>query len=164
MARDSSINLENFRKTAEDHRKMYKNFLSRVDKKEVLRALPELHEKAFAEINCLQCAHCCKTYSPRFKTPDIKRISKKLKLRESELIEKYLRLDEDGDYVTRTSPCPFLGTDNHCSIYEDRPSDCRRFPYSDEDVFFKRPALTLKNSEFCPIVVSVLEGLLKKTT
>jgi len=72
MARDSSINLENFRKTAEDHRKMYKNFLSRVDKKEVLRALPELHEKAFAEINCLQCAHCCKTYSPGLK----RRISK----------------------------------------------------------------------------------------
>ena len=83
-------------------------------------------------------------------------------MKESILIEKYLRMDEEGDYVTHSVPCPFLGADNRCSIYEDRPSDCRRFPYTDEDIILKRPELTLKNSSFCPIVVSVMEGLLEK--
>jgi len=70
-----------------------------------------------------------------------------------------LRLDEDGDYVVKQSPCPFLGDDNFCSIYEHRPSDCARFPYTDEDVIWRRQALTLKNSSFCPIVYGVLEKL-----
>ena len=126
----------------------------------VLERLPEFHEAAFQQIDCLQCANCCKGYSPRFKTPDIKRISRHLKMKESEFIERYLRLDADGDYVTRSVPCPFLGADNYCSIYDVRPSDCERFPYTDEDVLVKRPTLTLKNSTFCPIVYFVLERLL----
>lgn len=81
-------------------------------------------------------------------------------MKEGEFIETYLTLDSDGDYVVKTKPCPFLGTDNYCSIYEVRPSDCHRFPYTDEDVIVKRQALTLKNSTFCPIVYYVLEGLM----
>lgn len=139
--------------------KKYKQFLQRADKNKVLKALPALHEEAFEKINCLDCAACCKNYSPRFKTPDIKRISKHLKLKESEFIDTYLRLDEDGDYVVKSKPCPFLGADNYCSIYEVRPSDCERFPYTNEDVFIKRPHITLKNAEFCPIVIHVLDRL-----
>ena len=80
-------------------------------------------------------------------------------MKESEFIDTYLRLEEDGDYVVKTTPCPFLGQDNYCSIYEVRPSDCERFPYTDEDVLIKRPAITHKNSTFCPIVYFVLEKL-----
>ena len=79
-------------------------------------------------------------------------------MKEGAFIEKYLKLDEEGDYVVKSTPCPFLGSNNYCSIYTDRPSDCARFPYTDEDVLFKRPALTLKNVTFCPIVYSVLES------
>jgi uncharacterized protein len=77
-------------------------------------------------------------------------------------IDQYLRLDEEGDYVVKSTPCPFLGADHFCSIYEDRPSDCRRFPYTDEDVFLKRPRITLKNASFCPAVYYVLEKLMEK--
>jgi Fe-S-cluster containining protein len=52
-----------------------------------------------------------------------------------------------------------LQTDNTCQIYEARPSDCARYPYTDEDVFVKRQALTVKNSEVCPAVFSILEKL-----
>ena len=141
--------------------KKYRQFLQRADKNKVLKALPVLHDEAFSKINCLECAACCKNYSPRFKTPDIKRISKHLRLKESDFIEKYLRLDEDGDYVVKSKPCPFLGPDNYCSIYEVRPSDCERFPYTDEDVFIKRTHITLKNAEFCPIVRHVLDRLIE---
>ncbi|HEX3167445.1 MAG TPA: YkgJ family cysteine cluster protein, partial [Chitinophagaceae bacterium] len=154
--------LKNWEKRSADNQKKYKQFLQRADKNKVLKTLPDLHEEAFAKIDCLQCANCCKNYSPRFKTPDIKRISKVLGLRESDFIEKYLLVDEEGDFIVNTKPCPFLGTDNFCSIYEDRPSDCRRFPYTDEDVIIKRKELTLKNSTFCPITYYVLEKLTEK--
>ncbi|MGB8191659.1 MAG: YkgJ family cysteine cluster protein [Chitinophagaceae bacterium] len=124
-----------------------------------MKLLPELHEEAFTNINCLECANCCRNYSPRFKTPDIKRISKHMGMKEGVFIETYLRLDEDGDYVVKSSPCPFLGADNFCGIYDVRPSDCARYPYTDEDVLLKRPQLTLKNSTVCPAVHYVLEKL-----
>ena len=128
----------------------------------MLKSLPVLHEEAFEKVDCLSCANCCKNYSPRFKTPDIKRISKVLGLKESVFIDQYLKIDDEGDYVLQTKPCPFLGNDNHCSIYEDRPSDCKRFPYTDEDVFFKRQALTLKNTSFCPATYYVMERLMQE--
>ena len=152
--------LHNWEKKSAARQKDYKRFLGKADKKKVLPLLPDLHEAAFKKIDCLQCANCCKNYSPRFKPPDIKRIARHLKMRESELIDTYLRLDEDGDYVVRSTPCPFLGQDNYCSIYEVRPSDCERFPYTDEDVLIKRPAITQKNTTFCPIVYFVLEKLM----
>lgn len=152
--------LQNWAKKSAEHQKLYKNWLSRADKNKVLKRLPQLHEEAFERIDCLQCANCCKNYSPRFKTPDIKRISKHLGLKESVFIDTYLNLDSDGDYVVRSTPCPFLGTDNYCSIYDKRPSDCQRFPYTDEDVLVKRPLITLKNSSFCPAVYYVLEKLM----
>ena len=148
-------------KEAKEHQKLYKRMLEKGDKNKMLRALPELHEAAFEQIDCLQCANCCKNHSPRFKQPDIKRIARSLNMKEGDLVANYLRLDEEGDYVTKTKPCPFLAEDNTCNIYDDRPSDCERYPYTDEDVLIKRINLTLKNVTVCPITHSVLEGLLK---
>jgi Fe-S-cluster containining protein len=154
--------LKNWEKKRKDRSKLYKQYLQRPDKNKVLKLLPDFHEEAFSKIDCLSCAACCKNYSPRFKTTDIKRISKRLGMKEGVFIETYLILDEESDYVVNTKPCPFLGDDNFCSIYEDRPSDCVRFPYTDEDVFIKRPLLTQKNSEFCPAVYFVLEKLIEE--
>jgi len=153
--------LHNWEKKSAERQKTYKQWLQRADKNKVLKQLPELHEEAFSKIDCLQCANCCKNFSPRFKTPDIKRISKHLKMRESDFIETYLKVDEEGDFVVKSAPCPFLGENNFCTIYEQRPSDCHRFPYTDEDVFIKRQLLTLKNSSFCPITYFVLEKLIE---
>ena len=149
--------LENFESKSAARQKEYRKFLNDADWKKELKRLPELHDEAFREVDCLECSRCCKNYSPRFKAPDIRRIAKALKMKEGAFTDKYLKQDEDGDYVVQSHPCPFLGADNFCSIYEDRPSDCRRFPYTDEDVFFKKKNITLKNSTFCPAVYYVLE-------
>lgn len=152
--------LNNWEKKSADHQKEYKRFLQRADKNKVLKQLDDVNDEAFQKINCLECANCCKNYSPRFKTTDIKRISKHLRMKEGAFIETYLRLDEEGDYVVNSKPCSFLGADNYCTIYEVRPSDCERFPYTNEDVILKRPHLTLKNATFCPITYFVLERLI----
>ncbi len=153
--------LENWQKKSAENQKKYKQYLQRANKNRVLKALPALHDEAFEKIDCLNCAACCKNYSPRFKTPDIKRISKYLKMKEGDFIHTYLQIDKEGDYVLQTRPCSFLGADNFCSIYDVRPSDCSRFPYTNEDVIIKRQSLTLKNSEFCPAVYYVLEKLIE---
>lgn len=147
-------------KKSQIQQKQFKQLLNKMDKNKVLKQLPKLHNEAMDAINCLDCGACCKTYSPRFKTPDIKRIAKHLHLKEGVFIETYLKLDQEGDYVVQSSPCPFLGDKNYCAIYEVRPSDCARFPYTNEDVLIKRKSLTLKNASFCPIVYFVLEKML----
>jgi uncharacterized protein len=151
--------LTNWQRKTIDKQKTFKQYLSRANKNKVLKALPTLHQEAFEQINCLSCANCCKNYSPRFKSPDIKRIAKHLGIKETEFKQQYLVVDSDEDYVNKQMPCPFLADDNSCNIYEVRPSDCARFPYTDEDVILKRPAITLKNSTFCPAVYYVLEKL-----
>jgi hypothetical protein len=152
--------IEDWEKEAKEHQKAYKYMLERGNKNRMLKAMPDLHEEAFSKIDCLQCANCCKNHSPRFKQPDIKRIAKSLHIKEGDLVANYLKLDKEGDYVVRQLPCPFLAEDNTCNIYEDRPSDCRRYPYTDEDVLIKRVALTLQNALVCPATHAVLEQLL----
>jgi len=156
--------LKNWEKRSLERCKIYKTYLNKVNQKKAIPRLPQLHDLAFEKVDCLSCGNCCKGYSPRFKTPDIKRISKFVGLREGSFIDKYLKIDSDGDYVLQQTPCPFLGSDNYCSIYAERPSDCRRFPYTDEDVFVKRTAITLKNVSFCPAAYFVIEKLMESTS
>lgn len=154
------MDIVHYEKLAKEHQGQYRNFLKKANKNKVLALLPDLHDEAFQNVDCLACANCCRNYSPRFKMPDIKRIAKHLRMKESAFIETYLKLDSDGDYVVRSSPCPFLGSDNYCSIYEERPRDCARFPYTNEDVLLKQPSLTLKNATVCPAMYYVMERLI----
>ena len=153
--------LKNWEKKSGEKAKLYARFLQKPDKNAILKQLPGLHEEAFSKIDCLKCANCCKSFSPRFTPPDIKRISKYLGMKEGDFKDTYLRVDEDEDNVLREIPCAFLGADNYCSIYEVRPTDCARFPYMDDDFMLKRQPLALKNSTFCPITYYVLERLIE---
>lgn len=154
------FNQQNWQREAQKKQKENKQFLEKTKRKRGLeKHLPALHEEAFTVIDCLQCGNCCKTISPRFKKPDLERIAKYLGVKQSEMIARYLHLDTDGDYVVKNSPCPFLGSDNYCSIYEVRPRDCQKYPYTDSGDFFQYTHTTFQNSTTCPAVFFVLERL-----
>jgi len=153
--------LELLEQKAAKQRKAHQQMLSKTSRSQLLRVLPEAHQEVFNRIDCLTCANCCRNYSPRFKGPDIKRIARRLRMKESAFIEAYLVLDPDGDYVVNSRPCPFLGEDHYCRIYEDRPRDCARYPYTDEDVFIRQVRLSLKNISVCPAAYAVAERLLE---
>lgn len=120
-----------------------------------------LHEEAFEEIDCLNCANCCKTTSPAIRENDLDRLAKGLRMKPSQVVEKYLHLDDDGDYVVNTAPCPFLGSDNYCSVYEHRPTACREYPHTDRKRFHQVLDLTLKNTAICPAAYRVVEEMKK---
>ncbi len=151
--------MENLKQLAKRKKKTFSKLLKKGNRSQMIRQLPELHEQAFSKIDCLDCAACCKNFSPTFKPTDIKRISKYFGMKEGDFIEEYLQIDEDNDYVVKTKPCPFLQVDNSCGVYEVRPTDCARFPYTDSDIFVDKPGLSLKNSTFCPAAFKVLELL-----
>lgn len=128
-------------------------------KKEADRMINEQHDQIFEEIDCLKCANCCKTTGPLLTNKDIARVSSRLKMNENDFIKEYLRIDEDQDFVFKTMPCPFLGSDNYCSIYEDRPKACREFPHTDTKGQMKIAQLTRKNARICPAVSRMLQNL-----
>lgn len=118
-----------------------------------------LHEETFEKIDCLNCANCCKTTSPEFFEKDIERLSKALKMKPGAFIDQYLFLDTDGAYALRTAPCPFLGSDNFCSVYEDRPKACREFPHTNHRKMHTHIHLAAKNAEICPAVFEILSKI-----
>ena len=152
----------NWKQKSKVQQKVFRKTLEKVDEKRLIRNLPDLHHEAFSKIDCLECANCCKHHSPTFKSSDIKRISKFLGMKEIVFRKTYLHTDEENDEVLNHLPCSFLNSDNTCSIYEVRPSDCARYPYTDEDVFIKRKSLTLANSMVCPAVFTILEKISAK--
>lgn len=141
-------------------KKEYKKFFKKLksQKRNVVdAAFHEAHTEVFACTDCLQCANCCKTTGPLFTDKDIARIAKHLRLRPAEFVGKYLRVDEDGDHVLQSVPCPFLGDDNYCGMYEVRPKACREFPHTDRHNMPEIFDLTLKNASVCPAVGAVIE-------
>ena len=120
-----------------------------------------LHDSVSARTDCLKCANCCRSLGPRITDKDMERISRIMRIKTSELMEKYFRVDEDGDMVFKTMPCPFLGDDNYCAIYESRPKACREYPHTDRKRFFQIYNLSIKNAYTCPIVYEVLNEITK---
>lgn len=122
----------------------------------------DAHDAAFENIDCLQCANCCKTTSPIFYDRDIDRLAKYLKMKPSAFVSQYLHLDEVSDYVLNTAPCPFLDYENYCMVYESRPAACREYPHTNRKRFYQILDLSLKNTEICPAVVDVFKALREK--
>ena len=124
------------------------------------REIHALHNQVTEEIDCLQCGNCCKTLGPLITDVDTNRMAKALRMTPFEVVENYLKIDEDGDYVFREMPCPFLMADNYCIIYENRPKACREYPHTDRKKFYQVYNLSIKNAYTCPIAFEVLSGII----
>ena len=119
----------------------------------------QLHVEAFSTFNCLNCANCCKTVGPRLIDKDIEKLAKHLKMKVSDFTERYILTDEDGDFVFKDHPCPFLMHDNYCMVYENRPKACREYPHTDRKRFYQILELSHKNCETCPVVYEIFEEM-----
>ena len=158
------MDLERFREQAKKKSVENKKFLLGLKKKDP-RKIDDLfhttHEEVFEKTDCLTCANCCKTTSPIFYPIDIERVAKALRMKPGEFTEKYLRIDEDNDYVLKSAPCPFLDQDNYCKMYEDRPKACREYPHTNRKKMVQIMDLTYNNTLVCPAVLEIVERMKK---
>lgn len=148
------------KKKAAENRKFLAN-LKKKDSRKVDDVFHNLHDEVFQEVDCLTCANCCKTTSPIFYQNDIERVARALRMKPGDFIETYLRIDEDKDYVLKSSPCPFLDEENYCKVYNDRPKACREYPHTDRKKMVQITELTYKNTLVCPAVFEMVERLKK---
>ena len=141
---------------------VYASFLKSLRKKRI----PGLDERfieasdfAFNHINCLLCGHCCTHLGPKLNDKDINRLSKNQRMKPVHFMESYLRRDEDGDMVFQSMPCVFLGPDNLCRVYTERPSACRDYPHMDNGRQKNRIPMHIENLIYCPAVILATEYL-----
>lgn len=156
------MNLPDFNNKSQSQKRENELFykkLKRKPPKNLDSLFTELHTKVFEETDCLKCANCCKTTSPIFYQRDIERAAEVTGLKPGAFIQTYLFMDEDGDFVLKQAPCPFLNSDNYCNIYNNRPAACKEYPHTNRKRMDKILDLTYRNTLVCPAVLKITEAL-----
>ncbi|MEP7169282.1 MAG: YkgJ family cysteine cluster protein [Bacteroidota bacterium] len=154
--------LKQFKREMHLHFDEYSTFLRGLTRRKIKglnSKVRKLHKEAFKVIDCGACANCCKTMSPVYNRADVRRISKHVGMTKEAYSKKYLIKDEEGDIVHKRTPCHFLEKDNRCSIYEIRPSDCRRYPHTQRKDFVFQREVHINNIAECPITFHVVKRL-----
>ncbi|MEZ5008993.1 MAG: YkgJ family cysteine cluster protein [Chitinophagales bacterium] len=161
----ADIDLSKIKQQAASKRKEHEKIVSKLKSKtpkQLDQTIHQKHEQLFENIDCLDCANCCKTTSPLILQSDISNISAYLKIQPGELMKQHIIMDEDGDFVFNQTPCPFLGNDNYCSIYEARPKACREYPHTQQRKQISIIDITLENVAICPAVFRIFEHIESK--
>jgi uncharacterized protein len=135
-------------------------FECELDEEEMDRQVWETTKRVWAGIDCTACANCCREVKPSFSEAEVNRLAARLGTTPLQFIDTYLEPngDDDNPWQTRTTPCPFL-KDNRCSVYEDRPANCKGYPYLYEPEFSTRTMAMISRTFTCPIVFEVVEML-----
>lgn len=144
-----------------DFRSYLKGFLDWSDRR-LDSLVHELAEEVSAQIDCTTCANCCRAMSTAATKADMIRIGKRLGMSAAEFEKQYVTSKgEYGDKLISGVPCRFLNG-CLCSIYEDRPRDCRDFPHLHKPRFRSRSMSVIENASACPIVFNVLNELKRR--
>ncbi len=125
---------------------------------EIDSVVREILSDVAGRIDCRGCANCCRSLRPAFTDGDIRRLSRKKRMSRAAFIDRYLAKHEDGRYVLREAPCPFLDS-GLCAHYADRPEACRDYPRLVASAFTARMSRVIDNRSVCPIVFNVYEKL-----
>ncbi len=159
------MDLKKFKARALRKKKGLNAFLKKLDKvvpQDMAMLVAEQDAKVWKEVDCTECANCCKTMTPTFRKSDVVRIAKHLEMTPKDFMQKWLHKEKkSGDWVNTTQPCQFL-VDNKCSIYDVRPKDCAEFPHHNKKPFDLYNDTFKGNLTRCPATLQLIDRLKKK--
>src|ERR1039458_4874504 len=107
-------------KEKEDENWRFRRFVKTecdLDPDEMDQQVFETTRRVWAGIDCTACANCCREVRPTFSEEDMKRLAARLGVSPQQFIDAYLQPTEDetNPWETRTTPCPFLRSEEHTS-------------------------------------------------
>jgi Fe-S-cluster containining protein len=115
-----------------------------------------INDKVSAAVDCTTCGNCCKTLVINVTTEEAAGLGNTLGITAEQAKEQYIEESLQGNMYINTMPCHFL-TDNKCTIYTDRFTECREFPHLHKPGFKARLLGTLGHYGRCPIIYNVIE-------
>ena len=96
---------------------------------------------------CEMCGRCCHQPHIIVRPDEIDCVSSAAGIPIYDFMRDYLVRTDDGRFLfKKTDPCAFLGKDNRCRIWKDRPQICDDFPYA-VSMFMSRVYLALTNPD-----------------
>jgi len=131
------------------------------------RILRRIAEGIEEQIDCTQCANCCRVATVKLSERDVERLTRYLRLTPAAFREQYTtESDEEGTILRRTEEagCVFLdGTT--CTVYDARPDICQRFPHlvRGNGSIASRMWQFIDRACYCPIVYNALEAFKEET-
>jgi Fe-S-cluster containining protein len=128
------------------------------------RRLRKFGEEIEAEIDCTQCANCCRVTEVGITPRDIEKLAKFIGVSEREFAQQFTARDAAGARILKRvtkdnqSACVFL-EGNLCSVYEARPQNCANFPHVVRGTgsIASRMWQFLDRAGYCPIVYNWME-------
>jgi Fe-S-cluster containining protein len=118
-----------------------------------------LNKEIESQIDCTKCGNCCINLRPCLTKNEIEKLSKIDNVSRDFFIDNYTEQDkfENIKYL-KNIPCKYL-SDKKCSIYIDRPDDCKSYPHIHKPKINSRTLGVIENYGICPIVFNVFERL-----
>ena len=141
----------------------FRAFLKGKEIDKVDKIVHRLHREITAKINCQECGNCCISLVPRVKENEIAFLAELDKVTVEEFIRDNLELDNfDNSLFLIHTPCRYLDGKS-CSIYDNRPLECKAYPYTHRPGFVSRTLNMISNYGICPIVFNLMENLKEET-
>jgi Fe-S-cluster containining protein len=118
------------------------------------------------EIDCRQCANCCRVSTVTIADRDVERLARYLRVSAARFVTDYTTESEEEGRILRRSEetgCVFL--DGHdCTVYDARPNTCQRFPnvVRGTGSLASRMWQFVDRACYCPIVYNSLEAFKKE--
>jgi Fe-S-cluster containining protein len=146
-------------KKREENLRFRKHMKSRDHSDRILRRIAEGIED---QIDCLQCANCCRVATARLTERDVERLARHLRIKPARFLADYtMQSDEEGLILRRDDQtgCVFLNG-NECTVYEARPESCQKFPHVVRGTgsIASRMWQFVDRACYCPIVYNSLEA------
>jgi Fe-S-cluster containining protein len=123
------------------------------------RVAEEIHD----QIDCRQCAECCRVTEVNLTERDIEHLIKYLRIPRKRFMEDYTATGEEGALILKRvdgKACVFLDG-NDCTVYDARPADCERFPHllrGAGSIAFRMWQF-VDRATYCPIVYNWMEQI-----
>ncbi|MDR2286389.1 MAG: YkgJ family cysteine cluster protein [Prevotellaceae bacterium] len=150
------VTIKRFAAIHEDENYRFRAFLKRQNSAKVDATVLRLNKEITPKIDCTLCGNCC-NLQPVLAEEEIETLAKLENITSEEYMEKYCA-EKFGDIYLYAKPCHYLAKTG-CSIYGNRPEECRAFPCTDKKGFTSRLLEMINRYEVCPIVYNLMERL-----
>jgi Fe-S-cluster containining protein len=126
------------------------------------RILRRIAEGIQEQIECRECANCCKVATAKLSERDVERLARHLRIPPERFLAGYTAMSEEEGRILKRSDetgCVFLDG-KECTVYDARPDTCQRFPHlvRGNGSIASRMWQFVDRACYCPIVYNSLEA------